>query len=144
MTFFVDANVLVYGAVPSDYTDSCLEILEAISLGDAEGRASTAVLEEVWHVELSGRAGSLDGLTRWGYAIFTPLLPVTDEAFRLALALSAPGLGANDRLHAGTCLANGIEAIVSADRGFDEAEDLRRVDPLDERARRELLGAATH
>lgn len=143
MTFFVDANVLIYGAVDSEYREPCLEVLEAIARGDAEGRTSTAVLEEVWYVELSGRAGALDGLAERVYTLFTPLLAVTDEAFRLALSLEAPKLGPNDRLHVGTCMAHGIDSVLTADRGFDGVRGLRRVDPLDLRARRRLLRPAT-
>jgi len=65
---------------------------------------------------------------------------VTDEAFRLALSLEAPGLGPNDRLHVGTCVAHGIETVVSADRGFDKLQEVRRVDPLDAHAIQQLLG----
>lgn len=139
MTFFVDANVIVYSAIPSEYRDPCLEILEGIARGEAEGRTSTATLEEVWYIELSGRAGNLDGLTERAYTLFTPLLPVTDEAFRLALGVNAPPLGPNDRLHVGTCMAHGIEGIVSADAGFRGVRGIRRIDPLDPRARRRLL-----
>lgn len=141
MTFFVDANVVVYAAVEGEYRDACVELLEAILEG-ADGRTSAAVLEEVWHIERSGRLGPLDGLAERAHRIFTPLLPVTDEAFGRALALDARQLGTNDRVHVGTCLAHGIEAIVTADRGFDAAPGLRRVDPLDAPARRRLLGSA--
>lgn len=49
MTFFVDANVVVYAAVPSsNYHRPCRDILRAIATGDADGRTSAAVLEEVW------------------------------------------------------------------------------------------------
>lgn len=140
MTFFLDANVLIYSAVPSRFREPCLELLEAVARGHAEGRTSTAVLEEVWHLELSGRAGPLDGLTERAYTLMTPLLAVGDDAFRLALSVSAPTLGANDRLHAGTCMAHGIELLVSADQGFDEVAGLKRVDPLDRSELHSLLG----
>jgi predicted nucleic acid-binding protein len=136
--FFVDANVIVYSAVPSVRREACLGVLAAIAAG-AEGRTSTAVLEEVWHLELTGRAGDLDGLTARAYAALGPLLPVTDESFRRALALDAPALGANDRLHVATCLTHGIDLVVSADQGFDSVPELRRVDPLDAPARTALL-----
>jgi predicted nucleic acid-binding protein len=141
VTFFVDANVVVYSAVPSEYREGCLQVLEAMARGDVEGRMSTAVLEEVWHIERSGRAGRLDGLTERAYTLFTPLLPVTDQSFRLALAVEAPQLGTNDRLHAGTCLAHEVGVIVSADAGFDGVRGIRRVDPLDARSRRRLLAS---
>lgn len=141
-TFFVDANVIVYGALPSDYREPCLEILRAVGGGEAEGSTSTAALEEVWHLELSGRVAGLEGLTGRSHTIFAPLLPVTNEVFALALELRASRLGANDRLHAATCLAHGIDVIVSADADFDELGELKRVDPLDAEARRKLLADA--
>lgn len=139
MTFFVDANVIVYARVDSDRREACREILDAVARGVAHGRTSTAALEEVWHLELSGKAGTIAGLTQRAYTAFAPLLPVTDEVFRRALALKAPGLGANDRIHAATALANDIDVIVSTDAAFDGVPGLRRVDPLDDRARRRLL-----
>ena len=131
MKFLVDTNVIVYSAVPSPHREPCDELLAAITRGDADGRASTAVLEEVWHLELSGRAGDLDGVTARAYAILGPLLPVSDESFRRALALDAPSLGAKDRVHVATCLTHGIDLVVSADRGFDAVAEVRRIDPLD-------------
>jgi predicted nucleic acid-binding protein len=138
VTFFVDANVVVYAAVDSEYRDACVALLEAVVDG-ADGRTSAAVLEEVWHIERSGRLGPLDGLAERAHWIFTPLLPVTDEAFARALTIDAPGLGTNDRVHAGTCAVHEIDTIVTADRGFEAARGLRRVDPLDAAALRRLL-----
>ena len=138
MRFFVDANVIVYSVVPSVRREACLEVLAAIAAG-AEGRTSTAVLEEVWHLELTGRAGDLDGLTARAYAALGPLLPVSDESFRRALGLDAPALGTNDRLHIATCLTHGIDLVLSADQGFDSVPEVRRIDPLDGPARTALL-----
>jgi predicted nucleic acid-binding protein len=138
MSFFVDTNVVVYAATEGPYRDACLRILDAVARG-AEARTSTAVVEEAWHIELSGRAGDLDGLARSAYALFTPLLAVTDEGVSAALALRAPAIGANDRLHVATCALNGIDTIVSADTGFDDVRGIRRVDPLDGHAVDRLL-----
>lgn len=139
MAFFVDANVVVYTATGGAMRSACAELMDAIGEG-AEGRTSTAALEEVWHLELSGRIGELAGLTRTAYTVFTPLLAVTDEVVARALALGAETLGANDRIHVATCLENGIGTIVSADADFDAVRGLRRVDPLDRRALARLLG----
>ena len=49
----------------------------------------------------------------------------------MALSLDAAHLGANDRLHAGTCLAHGIDVVLTADRDFDEVAGITRIDPLD-------------
>ena len=100
---------------------------------------ASEITSEVWYVELLGRAGDLSGLTERGYAIFSPLLPVTDEAFQLALSLDARAIGPNDRLHLAVCAVHGIDQIVSADSELDAVSGIRRIDPLDERARRKLL-----
>lgn len=141
MTFFVDANVLLYAATDCEQHDACAEVLAAILEG-ADGRTSPAVLEEVWHVVRSGRMDGVEDLAAEAHRMFTPLLPVTDEAFARALTVEAPQLGAADRLHVGTCLVHGIETIVTADRGFDGVRGVRRIDPLDDAARRRLLRAA--
>jgi predicted nucleic acid-binding protein len=138
VTFFVDTNVLVYAAGEGEYREPCLELLRAIAAGGAEGKTSTAVLEEAWHVELSGRAGTLSGLARRSYALFTPLLSVTDETVSLAFSLDGGALGANDRIHVATCVINGVDTIVTADAGFDGIRGLRRIDPLDRRALSDL------
>lgn len=142
MTFFVDANVLVYAAAGvAEHRDACLGVLYAIADG-ADGRTSVAVLEEVWHLQQSKRAGDLGRIAEDAYKLFSPLLPVTDRAFAIALGHNARRLGTNDRLHVGTCLDHDIDTIVTADRGFDEVRGLTRVDPLDARAVRRLLGKA--
>lgn len=131
MTFFVDANVFVYSATPGRYQRPCGEVIRAIGRDGALGKTSTAALEEVWFTEWRGRAGDLAGLTARAYVLMSPLLGVTDDVFRRALATDAPDAGTNDRLHAATCAANGIEVILSADTDFDGVPGLRRVDPLD-------------
>jgi predicted nucleic acid-binding protein len=142
VTFFVDANVIVYAATPCPQRDRCVGILRSIGRRTADGRTSPAVLEEIRHLELSGRIAGLGDTALDAYQLFTPLLSVTEEAFRVSLELDTPQLDSYDRLHAGTCADHGIDVIVSADAGFDGVQGLRRVDPMDERACRELLGAA--
>ncbi len=117
-----------------------MALLAAVAEG-ASGRTSTTVLEEVWHIELSGRAGAVEGLARRAYTLFTPLLPVDDEVVAAALPLRTRGLGANGRIHAATCAVNAIGTIVSADAAFAAVRGLRRVDPLDRPALGELLDA---
>jgi predicted nucleic acid-binding protein len=142
VTFFVDANVIVYSAVPGPFHEASLQVLRAVARGEAIGRTSTAVLEEVWHIELRGRLRGLDGLARRAYEIFTPLLPVTDAIFGRALALEDTRLGANDRLHAATCLELGMEGIVTADDDFEGLPGLRRIDPSDRHSLMRLLTGA--
>jgi predicted nucleic acid-binding protein len=96
-------------------------------------------LEEVWHVALRRYPGQLEGLAESAMTIFSPLLPVTEEALRRALALEDTALGPNDRLHIGTCRTEGIPVVLSADRAFDQAPGIERVDPLDPKAVQRLL-----
>lgn len=138
MTAFIDANVLVYSATEGPLRGACVSLLRAAARG-SDLRTSTAVLEEVWHLERSGRLGDLGGLTRRLYTIFTPLLSVSDGAFRRALAVDASALGSNDRLHVGTCGEHGIATVVTADVAFDRAPGIRRIDPGDEEAIAGLL-----
>ena len=139
MTFFVDANAIIYSALEGPGREPCLRVLEAVAAGAAQGRTSPAVLEEVWHVALRRYPGQLEGLVESAMTIFSPLLPVTEQALEQALSLEASKLGPNDRLHLGTCRMEDIRVIVSADRAFDGAPGIERVDPLDAGAIERLL-----
>jgi predicted nucleic acid-binding protein len=136
--FFVDANVFVYAAGNSRFAHGSARVLRGIAAG-APGTTSTTALEELWHLELSNRMPGLDGATRDAYEMIRPALPVTDDILRAALDGADSTLGANDRVHVATCRANDIDVIVSADRSFDEAAGVRRVDPSDLDAVEELL-----
>ncbi|HEX5711844.1 MAG TPA: type II toxin-antitoxin system VapC family toxin [Solirubrobacterales bacterium] len=140
MTFFVDANAILYSAFEGPARAGCLKLLEAVAAGRAEGRTSPAVLEEVWHVALRDGDGRLDGLAQAALEIFSPLLPVTEQAFAHALSIDHRGLGPNDRLHLGTCATNEIDVVLTADRAFDGIKGVARVDPLDPEAVEPLLG----
>ena len=137
MTFFVDANVIVYAAVDGEYHDACVELLTAI----VDGCGRDARRPQSWK-----RSGTSSARVGWAastvsqsghYRILSPLLPVTDEAFARALVIDAPQLGTNDRVHVGTCAVHGISTIATADRGFDAA----RGAPARRPARRGELGA---
>ncbi len=141
MTFFIDANPIVYSATEGPARDSCLRVLAAVAAGEADGRTSSAVLEEAWHVSLRQYRGELDGVVRSALTIFAPLVPVTERSFEAALGLELSALGANDRLHVGTCMVEGIETVLTADRAFDSVPGIRRVDPFDADAVEALLAA---
>jgi predicted nucleic acid-binding protein len=130
-TFFVDTNVLIYSrsSPPSVYGDPCMEILEAIERDEVDAQISTAVLEEIWHLELTDRVGAIDGLAAIAHDLFSPVLAVTDQVFARALALPHSKIGAKDRIHVASCLEHGIDRIVSADKGFDTVSGLQRIDP---------------
>jgi predicted nucleic acid-binding protein len=142
VTFFVDANAIVYSASEGSARRNCLRVLGEISTGDADGRTSAAVLEEVWHVAGRGRRERGAGIVQAALEIFSPLLPVNEEALVHALSMPESKLGPNDRLHVGTCANHEIEVVLSADRAFDGVKGIRRVDPFDADAVAQLLAAA--
>ena len=132
MSVLVDANILVYALTEGPYREPCISVLDAIAAGSLEASTSVAVLEEVWHLELSGRVPELDGHTARSPPVFDDPLAVGPRTLDLALALTAPAeLGAKDRIHVATCLEHGITTILSADRGFDAVESVAKVDPLE-------------
>lgn len=139
MTFFVDANAILYSAVEGPARESSLRVLEAIADGTCDGRTSPLVLEEVWHVAEQLYPGRLEGLVAHALSIFSPLLPVTEADVVHALALEVSALDANDRLHLGTCASHDIDVVLTADRAFDGVAGVERVDPLDEQAVDRLL-----
>ncbi len=142
MTFFVDANAILYSAIDGPGRENCIRVLTAIATGEVEGRTSPAVLEEVWHVATRRYPRELDGIVGAALKVFSPLLPVTEEALQHALSMPDSGLGPNDRLHAGTCATHEIGTVLTADRGFDRIDGIHRVDPFDASAVEALLAAA--
>lgn len=142
MILFVDANAIIYSAVKGAARENCSRILKAIAAGDVEGRTSPAVLEEVWHVSQRGYGGTLNDLVDRALTIFSPLLPVTEEALVHALSIPDSKLGPKDRLHVGTCATHSIGTVLTGDRAFDGIEGIHRIDPFDTVAVEELLAAA--
>jgi predicted nucleic acid-binding protein len=142
MTFFVDANAIVYTVLDVAARDNCARTLRAIAAGEVEGRTSPAVLEEVWHISNRDFDGKLNHLVEKALMIFSPLLPVTEKDLAHALTMSDSKLQAKDRLHVGTCVTHKIDAVLTADRAFDGVKGIRRIDPFDGEAVEELLAAA--
>lgn len=129
--FFIDTNIFIYAVRESESHPGAAATLEALGSGRASAVTSVSVIEELWHHELRGRLTGLDGVTDSAFTLLRPVLDVTDEIVAAALDLKVRGLGANDRIHVATCHANGIDTVLTADRGFDGVPGIRRVDPAD-------------
>ena len=130
--FFIDTNVFIYAvAEDSPYQAGAIATMEALGAGTASAVTSVTVIEELWHHELRGRLPGLDGTTDATFSLLRPVLSVTEKILAAALDLKVRRLGANDRVHVATCQVSGIGTILTADRGFDGAPGLRRVDPAD-------------
>ncbi len=63
--------------------------------------------------------------------LFAPVLPITHALMRRlpTLVEEHPSLAARDLVHVATCQEEGIDEIVSPDRGFDTVRGIRRIDP---------------
>jgi predicted nucleic acid-binding protein len=140
--FFIDTTVFVYAVRESDAQPGAAATLAALGAGTAEAVTSAAVLQELWRLELKGRIPELAGVTEAVFTLLRPVLAVTDDIMETAFGLRVREIGANDRVHLATCMANGVSTILSGDRGFDAAPGIRRVDPADLAEVRQLLARA--
>ncbi len=138
MTVFLDTNVFVSALAGDERSAACSRLLTATIAGKLEARTSVGVAEELWHLELSGSAPVPVGAAAKMTSMLGPLLPLDEDVVLAAFALPAHRIGANDRIFAATCIAHGIDTIVTADRAFDELDRPRRLDPIEAAA--ELLG----
>ncbi len=108
-------------------------VLERIG-GGLEATTSVEVVQEIVHRYLAiGRAEVGIAMATAVMDLFAPVLPMTHATMRRvpALADRYPTLSARGLVHAATCLTEGIESIVSPDRGFDQLREIRRLDPVD-------------
>lgn len=132
---FVDTAVVMYaagGAHP--LREPSQRILRAVVDGLLDGVTSAEVIQEILH-RFSGRDEPDIGaqMARHALDIFSPVLPVTDAVMRRMpdLIEAHPALSARDLVHVATCLEETIPSIVSPDRGFDQVDAPRRIDPTD-------------
>ncbi len=131
----VDANVVFYATGgPHPYKGASSQILTDAARGVLEANVDVEVFQEVLH------AYSLRGERKRGLATFDDLLltfpapiPIAREDIIGARYLMERyvRVSARDCIHAAVVLNHGLEAIVSADRAFDEISEIKRLDPLE-------------
>lgn len=131
----IDANVFVYArGTAHPYRDSCRRLLEQVQTGHEEANVDTEVLQEVIYVYWYRKRleAGLDYLDRL-LVLFPAPFPVTRETITTArhILASRPRLDPRDAIHAAIVLNHNLEAIVSADRAFDEVSEIKRLDPLE-------------
>ncbi len=135
MTVFIDTAVPIYAAGGNHpLRDPCGRILDLIKQGDLDGVTSIEVVQEIAHRFLSVRRPEIAArLATDVLDLFAPVLPVTHALMRRLPDLIAlyPSLASRDLVHVATCLHEGITAIISPDRAFDQVVGLRRIDPTE-------------
>ncbi|MBB4661193.1 type II toxin-antitoxin system VapC family toxin [Conexibacter arvalis] len=140
----LDTNVFVYAmGGPSPYREPCRRIMELLATGAIEGEVSVDLVQEFLHQRLrrtGDRVAAAAAARHVSYLV--ALHDVTGTEFLRALALFErhEQLGARDAMFAAIALNRGLDAIVTADRGFEGIAGLRRVDPLDEAAVASICG----
>jgi predicted nucleic acid-binding protein len=133
VTLFLDTAVFMYaGGREHPLRAPCRAILERVAAGSLDATTSTEVVQEILHRFVAiGRPEVGAAMARDVLDAFEPVLPVTHGVMRRMPDLLGryAALSARHLVHVATCLEEGIEAIVSPDRGFDQVREIRRIDP---------------
>jgi len=136
--FLVDANVFLYAVgAEHPYREPCREAVDRMRRRLLAPDASVEMVQEFAHVRMrrTRRRGAALREAR-AVAALCRLHDFRGRDLDLALRLAGrhEAIDLRDAVYAGTALANGIDAILSADRDFDPVEGLDRIDPADEAA----------
>jgi hypothetical protein len=131
----IDASVLIYArGAPHPYRDACRNLLAEVEGGRLEANVDTEVLQEVMYVYWYRKRleRGLDYVGRLLVLFPTPL-PVSGEIIAAARDILAahPQVEPRDAIHAAVVLNHDLEAIISADRAFDQLSEIKRLDPLE-------------
>lgn len=135
MTAFVDTSVIMYAA-GSDHAlkAPCQRVLERVADGELDAVISVEVVQEIIHrFAAIRRPAQGASIASDAMDLFAPVLPITHATVRRMPELIAlySALAARDLLHVAACQQEGIEEIISTDRGFEAVVGLRRIDPVE-------------
>lgn len=128
----LDTTVLVY-AVGDDHRlrDPARAIVEAVEDGAVQATTTVEAIQEFVHVR-ARRRGRADAaaLGRAFATLLSPLLQFSEEQLVAGLRLfeREEALGAFDAVLAAAAIATAADALVSADRAFEDVRGLRWVD----------------
>ena len=131
----LDANVFIYAlGHRHPYQQPCVRLLVEAEENAGRYNVSVEVLQEVLHV-FWARRQLPDGLRAFDQMMkmFPEAFPIGREDSLLARSLLQrhPALSPRDAIHAATVLNHDLEAIISADRAFDQLSEITRLDPLE-------------
>jgi predicted nucleic acid-binding protein len=135
VSVFIDTAVIMYaGGAPHPMRSHCVDLLTAVVERRIEAVTSAEVIQEILH-RFTAIDRRLVGaqMAEAALDIFAPVLPINEAIMRRMPNLVAKyqQLSARDLVHVATCEAAGIDLIVSPDRGLDQVDELRRIDPKD-------------
>lgn len=135
LSCFLDSAISIYAAgADHPYRDPCAQIIAALAAADHECVTSAEVLQEILNVyvrrgeplrAVAVISGLLGVLPTEPEAVFAS--DIVDAATQVFSAV----LSSRDRVHVAVMRRLGIDAIISADKGFDRVPGVRRLDPLD-------------
>ncbi len=142
--FLYDTNVFVYAlGGPSPYREPCRTILEHASAGRLDGEASADMVQEFLHQrmrQVGDRALAVAAARRIRVLCRLHDVQTSDLTLALWLFETHERVTARDATFAAVALNRGLDAILTADRDFDEIPGLDRIDPRDEARVATLLG----
>lgn len=141
--FLYDTGVFIY-ALGGDhhYRDPCRAILDNGERGRLAAEASVELVHEFAYVRLRQgvtRAEAAESARAIADACPLHVVEPTDIERALELWCKYERLDMRDAIFAAQALNRDIEAILSADRGFDGIPGLQRIDPVDADAVATLL-----
>lgn len=122
------------GGRPHPLREPCAAILRYVDGGRLDAVTSAEVIQEILHRFVAlGRRDLGAEMAAHALDLFAPVLPVTHSAMRRMpeLVRRYSALSARDLVHVATCAEEGVEAIISPDRGFDQVSGLERIPPED-------------
>jgi predicted nucleic acid-binding protein len=138
MAFFIDTAVLMYaGGASHALREPSRRIVTLIRDGQMDGVISAEVVQEILHRFLAIRRPDIGvWMARDALDLFAPVLSLTHRTMdRMPdLVTRYPELAARDLVHVATCLEEGIDVIVSPDRGLDAVREVKRIAPDDSEA----------
>lgn len=112
--------------------EPCRRVLRLIESGRLDAITSAEVIQEILHrFTHIGRRDLGAEMASATLDLFGFVLPITDAVMRRmpTLIQRYERLSARDLVHVATCLEEGIEAIITPDRAFDEVAELARISP---------------
>lgn len=129
----VDTNVFMYAVGRNhDYRESCRTLIAQLRSGDLDVNIDVEVVQEILHIYHARNQTNVGIRVARDVMMMLPRpITVTPQTVSSATDLLEryPSIQSRDAVHAAVALEHGLEGIISADRGFDIIDGLKRFDP---------------